>query len=293
VLIFFVPLYSLLESVLIGFKQFGKILLLVVIEKITELALLLFFLFILRLDYLSLFYSTLISTILTVIFAVFFIKKIIFSKEIVPGKEVKKFAFQSWITNVSKGFMSQSEIWVFGLLLSLSGFGILYLVKKLTIYLFEAPQIAVSEVVLPFLSEEKDPQKILPILFPKFLPGAGIFSVLVLGHVFYFGIPLSRLFKATNNNNALTLSFLVYMALILIMGFLLTPEFGLMGAAITLSSARIISGLFLYLMSLYKGYKVSVIPTLSDFIFFRQSSETLLKLAFAKTKRFFNPKKSC
>jgi O-antigen/teichoic acid export membrane protein len=218
--------------------------------------------------------------------------------------------------------MSQSEIWVFGLLLSLSGFGILYLVKKLTIYLFEAPQIAVSEVVLPFLSEEKDPQKIvlyaskvikfqllfglfigavsvllvpifLPILFPKFLPGAGIFSVLVLGHVFYFGIPLSRLFKATNNNNALTLSFLVYMALILIMGFLLTPEFGLMGAAITLSSARIISGLFLYLMSLYKGYKVSVIPTLSDFIFFRQSSETLLKLAFAKTKRFFNPKKSC
>ena len=312
--IFFVPLVSLFESVFMGFKQFGKILLLVVVGKISELALLLLFLFVLNLDYMSLFYSTLFSAIIVLVFALFFARKIKFAVVKVPSAEIKKFVFQSWFSNVAKGFVTQSELWVFGLLLGLGEFGIFYLVKKIVIYLFEAPQIAISEVISPFLSEEKNIKNsvsytskvvkfqivlgvliaiisvivvpfILPLLFPKFLPGVAIFPIFVLGYVLYFGSPLTRLLKVTNNNNLLTLSSGFYTALIVIFGFVLIPLWGLFGAVVALSSARILSGISLYVLCRYKGYHVAVIPNLADLKFFFSVSIILLKKVCVKAKR--------
>ncbi len=318
--IFFVPLLIFFQSVLVGFKQFGKLLLLVFVQKTLDLTFLLIFLFVLKQDYLSLFYSTILSTIIVLLLTVFYISKLDFSQIIVPDKEINKFLSQSWISNVAKGLMVQVEIWVFGFLLILSDFGVFYLIKKLSTYLFETPQVAISEVILPFLSEEEKVEKlilyaskvvkfqiilnifiaifslllapfVLPLLFPEFLAGVMIFPIIALGYTLYFGAPLSRLLKATNNNNMLTLAYVLYIVLTIIFGFILIPSQGLVGAAITLFISRVMFGVSLYFICRYKGYKIDLIPTYPDIVFFYSKGIALLIRGFLAVKKLLFVKK--
>ena len=315
--IFFVPLVSVVESIFIGFKQFGKVLLLVAVQQVLGLVLLLVFLFIFHLDYMSLFYSTICSIIITLFVSIIFMRKIKFLFTPVPKIEFNSYFLQAWISNVIKGVLIQVELWVFGLTLPLAGFGIFYLIRKLAIYLFELPQIALSEVVFPFLSEEKDDEKIvlytskvikfqvllgavigifaiifiplvLPIFFPAFASGVVIFPLFVFGYALYFGAPLSRLLKATNNNNLLSLFFAFYIVLIVILGFVLIPAYGIFGAAIALLLTKILSGFFLYFICRYLGYKIGIIPNKEDIKFFVSSMKKFAIRAIVSIKRRFS-----
>jgi len=314
IIIFFVPLVIFLQSVLAGFKQFGKILLLVSVQKTLDLVFLLIFLFVLHQDYLALFYSTTLSTLIVLVLTVFYVSKLKFSQIIVPDTEVNKFLSQSWISNVARGITAQVEIWMFGFLLILSDFGIFFLIKKLSSYLFETPQVAISEVILPFLSEEEKIEKlvlytskvvkfqiflnvltaivslalapfVLPILFPQFLAGVSVFPILVLGYALYFGAPLARLLKATNNNNSITWAYAIYIGCIVIFGFILVPLQGLTGAVITLFIARVMMGVSFYFLCRFKGYKVDLIPTCADLIFFYSSGSALIMRGLLHMKK--------
>jgi O-antigen/teichoic acid export membrane protein len=311
ILVFLVPVAPLLQSILSGFKSFGKILKLVILEKVFDLVGLLVFFFVFDLGFLSVFFARVFSLCAIIVLSVFFIKKLDFAKTNVSWDGIKKFSSQSVISNILKGLSIQLELWMFGSLLTLGAFGIFYLIKRISLYSFDTIQNALSEVLLPFLSEQSKKEVLIEytskaikfqvllnlvlfvlfvtavpflisILFPKYVEGVLIIPLLGIGFLFNFSAPLSRLIKSINKNWILGVSFGISLLFILIFGFLLIPTVGLYGAAIVFASNKILMSFILLFSCYFVGYKVEVIPRKKDLIFFILSIKKLIKLILKK-----------
>jgi O-antigen/teichoic acid export membrane protein len=305
-LIFVMPLMMLTQAVFAGSKQFGKLFKLVIFEKLSEIILLIFFLFVLKLDYLSMFFSTLMSFSLVCLISLYRVSKIKFDEKAVASKKESFYFLKgSWISNLIKGFSNQAEVWVFGFTLNLFDFGVFYLVKRITTYVYESPQMALSDVILPFLSEESSKTKLeeytskvlkfqfllnlavsvffvtlVPVLlfvfFPKYVTDYFVFPLLAIGLAFNLSYPIARLLRAVNKNYFVSIAHLAYIISCLIFGLILIPAYGILGAAFCLAASKVVVFISFFALATHLGYKIDFIPRISDIQFFANSLFALL-----------------
>ena len=308
ILIILAPLLLVVQAAFVAFKQFGKLLKLVILQKVMDVAFLLIFLFVFKTDYMALFYSAVCSLTVIIALGLFILRKSNFTNIHVPRREVRKFTGQSFISNLLKGGSNQAEIWIFGLMMPLYEFGVFYLIRRIVSYMYEAPQQAISEVILPFLSEEKDKENLinytskvmkfqfllsiflslvliivvppfLKIFFSEYYSGVIMLPLIALCFLFNFPAPLIRLLMVFNKNWIISAAFVIDIVVNIALGLLLLPTYGLLGAAGVLCANRVIYSLFIYFACILQGYYIHIIPGKSDMLFFFKQTMVFIKRA--------------
>jgi len=306
ILIFIIPFSGILQSVIIGFKGFGKLLKLSIVEKTFDVTLFLIFFFVFDQGFMAVFYSKIVSILTITVLSFYFIRHFKFENKNFNMSEIKKFSYGAFFANIFKGLMLQAELLIFGMLLSLEGYGVFYLLKRIATYAFETPNNALSEVMLPFISEEKDSKKIdtyvslvikfqlllgilililfmglLPVLlfyiFPAYFAGYLIAPIIAIGFVLNISSPLIKALRVANKNNYIGGIFILSLLFIVTAGVAVIPIYGLIGAALIFSTNKILISFTAFVFCLFCGIKVSIIPRKKDVAFFKLAILSLFR----------------
>ncbi|MBT4870734.1 MAG: oligosaccharide flippase family protein [Candidatus Diapherotrites archaeon] len=312
-IVFFVPVTMVLNSIFSGLKLFGKILKLTVVEKVLDVVLLVFFIFVVGADIFSILYvKIVVSFIITAIYLYYF-KKLKETPLQYERNEVKSFFKTSVLANVFAGFMRQSQTWVLIAFLAPHVLGLMYLLQRFENYFFNLPSSALLQVAQPFLSSESKNKKklmsytnlifkfqlitniifiliflaivpfVVTFFFPKYVEIIPVLPLAVIGFLFVF--PFGGLIKSINRNDIILYSAIIAIAVIFAFGIPLIMDYGLVGAVLLYFFLKSINSIFLYFFLRKIGYKISFIPRKDDIQLFYSAIKKLILMLIKK----FNP----
>jgi O-antigen/teichoic acid export membrane protein len=255
---------------------------------------------------LSILYAKVTVSLIVISASIYYYKKSVDSKKKVSVSDFKLFMKMSVIANVVAGWAKQAEIWVALSFLTPINLGLLYLLQRIETYFFEMPSNALSEVALPFfseVSEKKDKsigyanliikfQFILNILesiffvlvapffvlflFPEYAGMTNYFIIVSISFLFNFSAVLARFVRSIERNDLLLNIALLNFVLILVLGILLIPQYGLLGVVLTFAIKRVLISLYSFFALKQIGYSFTFIPNKSDLMLFWKTFLSLI-----------------
>jgi len=273
--ILFIPFSFFIPSLFKGFKSFGKVLQLTVIEALSNLLAAFFFVFFLKTGLFGIIYAKMVSIILLIFVFLLFYKKLSFAT-VFPLNEVINYIKNSFIFNFLKKIHDQIILFFIGLFITPTLVGFYFLLDKIANYAIEMPLSALNETLLPFASSEAKSKEKVGLLVSRVfrisLIIATILSILFLllinlllnfffpayisatKYSFLFALVyflstlniLSIPFKALNRVDILSKAFLLMDLFSIIFGFPIVMLFSLFGLLLTKIIAQIVFNLFLF-----------------------------------------------
>jgi O-antigen/teichoic acid export membrane protein len=303
-IIFFVPITMIFNSVFSGRKLFGKILKLTILEKVLDVVLLIFFLFVLKTDLFSVLYVKIIVSLILISVYIYYFRKFKDEPKHYNKKEISTFFKTSIFANLFAGFSKQSQMWVLIAFLAPQLLGLMYLLQRFENYFFNLPTSALREVAQPFLSEQSHKKKALLlytniifrfqvltnvlfiIIFLLIVPTiisiffseySGLILIVPLAVIsFFFVFPFGGLVKSINRNDIILWGAIISIFVVFLIGIPLIIFYGLVGAVLLFFTLKVTNFIFLYLALWKVGYKISFLPRKKDIKLFYGVAKKLI-----------------
>ncbi len=298
--ILFIPVSSIVHAIVIGNRQFGKLLALTIIENASNVGLAIFFVFFLKMGIEGAIWARVSSLALLGIAGFLVLRKS--SDDTGESKaniqQVKEYSVQTFITTIFKKISLQAQLIWIGLFVSAQAMGFFYLLQKISIYFIETPAMAINEVLLPFASRTGDNKAFTenlvsksvklymilsiamailllvaaPILvrffFPSFLNGLELVPLFALYYAMSFDYPLGTLFRAINQPRVLTITYIVSALNSLTIGYFLISRFFVQGLLATMIIGRVLSLAIFVFFVRKSGYQIEFFPRKKDLAYF-------------------------
>lgn len=312
------PISSISYAIAAGNRQFGKLMLLSVVESLSDLVLAGVFVFGLGMGINGVFIARIVSLVLMGIAGIVWLNSGLTDAP-VSRPAVFSYAKQSWLTTVFKKIGLQANLIYTGLFVSASALGFFYLLSKISTYIIDIPVSAINEALLPFASQSGDNKSFTENLISKNVKLSMIFSVatsallllcapflvvwffpafsnaLVLVPLFVgyyilsYDYPLASFFRAINRPDVLTITHLVSAVNSITVGYFLISQFFVEGLLVTMIIGRLQSQLIFVYYIRKNGYKIEFVPRKKDFFYFAALARRFFKegMAGVSTKKNF------
>jgi len=298
-LLFFVfPFFLFFEFLFRGLKSFGKIFKASFVHGISNLLFAYYFTAVLGMGITGLIYAKIIAVALgSVVYLVFYFRTKIPENDY-PKQEIKRYFKSIFVADIEKKLSTQALLFYIGFFLTESVLGLYYIAEKIVSYLVEIPVLALTETMLPFISEKQSNKKYLermtslnikfslllgltftfaipvigrPLLeffFPQYIEAHVIlpfFGLFFMGTSFQF---LGNVYRSLNRTDMLMKSAFLSLVTTIVAGFFLIPAYLVVGVILTRILARLIAGIYLYNNQKKVGIKIEIIPRPKDLAFF-------------------------
>lgn len=315
--VFFLPISTILYAIAAGNRQFGKLMLLSLVESLSELVLAAVLVLGFGMGLTGVFIARIVSLVLMGVAGLMWLNQGL-QGSTVDKPAVFSYAKQSWVTSLFKKIGLQANLVYTGLFVSASALGFFYLLSKISSYIIDIPVSAINEALLPFASQSGDNKAFTETLISKNVKLSMIFSVFTsilllifapfLVHWFFpafsnalvlvplfagyyilsYDYPLASFFRAINRPDVLTITHFVSAANSIVLGYFLISQFFVEGLLATMIIGRLQSQLIFVYFIRKNGYKIEFRPRMRDFFYFA----TLAKRFFKKERRGITPKKN-
>jgi len=307
----FIPFSFFIPAIFRGFKSFGKVLELSIIESFGNLFFAFIFVFFFKLGLSGIIYAKIISIVVLSIFSIFLLRTLpfSFSLEEKQKNEAIKYSKNSFLFNFFKKAYDQIILFLLGLFVSPLLVGFYYLLDKLSSYFIQIPVLSLSEALLPFSSaNEKNlsffistalrvslvvalilaiffvfvSSIILQIFFPSFVNASSFIVFFALFYFLTFFNVLPVYFKAINRVDFLVKGFILVDLISLIVGVPLVRFFSLYGLILLKILAECVFFFFLFLNLKKTGLKLDLRLRKSDFLLLLNFFKSLFSFQLAK-----------
>lgn len=295
----FIPISPIVYAIVSGNRQFGKLLILTVIEHLTTLVLTVLLVYSFGFGLLGAFWARIISLGILAVSSFWMLRTSVWdeNQDRDTGHMIRSYSFQSFITGILKRIIPQAHLFFVGLFVSIEAMGFFYLLQKITSYFIEIPVNAVNEVLLPFANLEKNPERmeqlfsksikfyilfsfvaagallvlaqpILHYLFPAFEDALFLLPLFLVYYLFSFDYPLSTFFRTINKPQVITTGYFFSSVASLTVSFFLIAQLKVEGLLLAMIFIRILNtGVLLHALR-KEGYSVEMVPRVSDLKFF-------------------------
>lgn len=306
--IFLLMPFSLLFIALFkGFKQFGKVLKVLVAEGFSNLLFAFLFVSFFGLGIFGVVYAKFISLGVALVLSIFYFRLLPFEKKQINFKEVRKYAKGMFMVNFFKKLRTQAVLIYMGLFILNRNLGFYYVIEKLANSFIGMPIASLSEVVLPFTSEKTRSKKalsryvsynikltimiaimsgfflvaagyfILSTFFPDYLSAYYLISFFVLLYIGLSVSPIAIGYKCINKVEYITKASSMNAMVQIFLGFFLIFNFHIIGIILTQVIGNLVAFIYLYLKQKEVGLKIEVRPRKKDLLFFYNSIKLILK----------------
>ncbi|MCR4335342.1 MAG: oligosaccharide flippase family protein [archaeon] len=294
------PLSLVYNSLFRGFKMFGKVLKIAVLENMANLILAFAFVILFDFGIMGAVYAKLMSLALALIASHLFSLSIKYENKSFEKKEVIKYAKISFFTNFVKRATAIIKLFFIGLFINPVMMGFYYLLEKISAYAINIPSASINEVFIPYLGEKADDMAvlssyaslnfkavallasgigvaifflapiILPIIFPAYSDAVSLVPYFTITIILSSFTGFGNLYRIMNRNDfLLTLSFISLINTVII-GYFLISYFGVIGLILIEAVRQIVSFPFHYLFLKKLGVKIDIFPTRSDYIIIKR-----------------------
>ncbi|MFH1391990.1 MAG: oligosaccharide flippase family protein [Candidatus Diapherotrites archaeon] len=294
------PISLVYNSLFKGFKMFGKVLKIAVLENLSNLALAFAFVIIMDFGIVGAVYAKIISLTIALVLSIFYSKKISFENTTIESRVVLKYAKISFFTNFVKRATAIIKLFFIGLFINPVMMGFYYLLEKISNYAINIPSASINEVFIPYLGEKVDDMGvlssyaslnfkavallasgigltifflapiILPILFPAYSDAVSLVPYFTLTIILSSFTGFGNLYRIMNRNDfLLTLSFISLINTVII-GYFLISYFGVIGLILVEAVRQLVSFPFHYMFLKKLGVKIDILPTRSDYIIIKR-----------------------
>ncbi len=299
-LVLFVPFSVFFPAVFRGFKSFGKVLKLSVIESVSNLFFAFLFVIFLKLGIFGVVYAKIVSFVILIVLSLFYVKRIDF-KENVSDFESNSYLKKSAFFNFLKKSHEQSGIILLGFFVSPVFLGFYYLLNKISTYIILMPLNTLNEVFLPFGSEYHSDDKKLSelssnVIRLSFISAVflliiflGLASVLILfffpayvralDFIFLFAFwyflysfnPLSVVFKVKKRLDILSKAYVLLIFFTITFGVVLAFYYSLAGFILSKIISSVLFFIYLWFSLKNLGISIDFVPKKRDFVFIKNT----------------------
>ncbi|MFH0955495.1 MAG: hypothetical protein V1777_05310 [Candidatus Micrarchaeota archaeon] len=307
-----IPVSSLVYSVAVGNRQFGKLIMLSIVENASNVILALVLMQLMPDALLAVFMARAVSLGLLGLAGAWLLTGSL--TEAPPsGTIVAKYGFQSWQTTLFKKIGDQAILIYVGIFVSAAALGFFYLLKKISLYIIEIPINAANEALLPFATGSGDlsfTEKLVSknvkfylvfsvlmalvlllvtpilvaILFPSYSGGIFLVPLFALYYALSFDYPLGTFFRAVNKPKIQTVAFFYSAIASITVGYLLISRFLAEGLLLTMIFSRVLNIAVSVAFIRKSGYKIEFIPRKGDLVFFWELGISTVKKGIQKIR---------
>ena len=298
IVILLMPLHESYIALFQGFKSFGKVLKGILFENIANILLAYFFVIFLGLGMVGVIYAKLLSLLGFILIAKIISRKLKFEKTPLPKNEIIKFAKGIVPFNLFRRTNTQIKLIYLGLFVMNWELGFYYLLNKLIAYCVSAPKDSISTVLMPYSIERHKDKRVLAnfvslgikfsfiitivagiivliigypflaLFFPSYSNAYYLIPFFVVHFIVQSGMALTSVFSGLNRTDILAKSSFVSLVIMVLFGFVLISNFGIIGLLLT----EIVQVIVVVSIMLFYSRKINVpvtfMPTFNDFKYF-------------------------
>jgi len=305
-IVLFTPFSLLVLALFRGFKSFGKVLKIGIIENLSNLILAFVLVTFFQAGLMGIVAAKILSLAFSLAFGIYYLRKMPFEKKDTGFKEVKKYAHDSVPFNFIKKAKIQVELFLVGLFIYDTTLGFFFIAEKFMRYAMQMPLSAITDTVAPFAYEKFQDKKALggfislnikamlllsvffgivsiilsltvfDIFFPDYSWAKTLIPVFILLYAFEVNISLGSVFRALNKVDFLFKVSLLQLALTVSLGYFLIANYSLKGYLFLMLLSKVI-GFVIYAWKIKKmGVPIDFIPRKKDFVYFYDSFKALV-----------------
>ncbi len=309
-LIFVNSLSNLLISALSGARMFGKILKLTIAENTLNIALSVFFIFVLNAGVLGVVYAKMLSLLGTAMLGFVYCKTIPLRPTPIDWRPIKRFAFFSFLLVVLRRASSQIILFLIVVFVDPAKLGFYYLVLKVSTYFMELPIVSMNTVLLPTISAQENNRQVLcktvsknikfylllsvafstallifgsfflEIFFPSYYEASSLIPFFAVYFLLTFDISLGSFYRAIKRNDVLVNGSVIMLVASIVPGYYLIQNYGVFGIVVALIVNRALQLAYLSIDISKHGYEIDFVPRAADLRFFLDTAMHTVKNRF-------------
>ncbi len=304
-IVLFTPFSLVFLAAFRGFKSFGKVLKIGIIENLSNLVLAFVLVTYFQAGLMGIVAAKILSLAFSLAFGIYYLKKMPFEKKETGFAEVKKYSRDAVPFNFIKKAKIQVELFLVGLFLYDTTLGLFFIAEKFMCYAMQMPLSAITETVAPFACEKYQDKKALgrfislnlkamlllslffgiisiilsltvfDIFFPEYSQAKILIPVFILLYAFEVNVSLGSVFRALNRVDFLFKVALLQLALTVSLGYFLIASYALKGYLLLLVLSKAI-GFVIYAWKIRKmGVPLDFILRKKDLVYFYGSFKAL------------------
>jgi len=300
-MVLFTPFSIIALAMFRGFKSFGKVLKIGVLENLSNLVLAFVLLTYFQAGLMGIVAAKIFSLAISLVVGIYYLKKMPFEKKETGFAEVKKYSRAAIPFNFIKKAKIQVELILVGLFIYNTTLGFFFIAEKFMRYAMQMPLSAITETVAPFAYEKHKDKKalgefismnlkamvllsllfgivsiilsvtIFDFFFPEYSWAKTLVPVFILLYAFEVNVSLGSVFRALNKVEFLFKVSVLQLALTVFLGYFLIANYALNGYLFLMVLSKAL-GFVIYTWKIRKlGVSLTFIPGKKDLAYFYNS----------------------